>query len=91
MIPLHRLTQPDRPVYVNPDLIQAVESTPDTVIAMTNGSKLVVAERADTVIELICGWRAAIYQRALGLEDTPPPLPEPPHLAQVLHLATTRD
>jgi len=91
MIPLHRLTQPHRPVYVNPDLIQAVESTPDTVIALTNGSKLVVSETAETVIELICGWRAAIYQRALGLDETPPPAPQPPRLAQVLHLATLRD
>jgi flagellar protein FlbD len=91
MIPLHRLTQPDRPVYVNPDLIQAVEATPDTVIAMTNGSKLVVAECAETVIELICGWRATIYQRALGLDDTPPPAPEPTRLASVVHLATVRD
>ena len=91
MIPLHRLTQPDRPVYVNPDLIQAVEATPDTVIAMTNGSKLVVTEGADRVIELICGWRATIYQRALGLDENPPPPPEPPRLAQVLHLATSRD
>ena len=66
MIPLHRLTHPDNPLYINPDMIQAVESTPDTVIAMTNGSRLVVAESADRVIELICGWRASIYARALG-------------------------
>ena len=88
MIPLHRLTQPDHPLYINPDLIQAVESTPDTVIALTNGSRLVVSESADRVIELICGWRASIYARALGLDDTPP---EPPELAQVFHFATGRD
>lgn len=88
MIPLHRLTHPDNPLYINPDVIQAVESTPDTVIAMTNGSRLVVSESADRVIELICGWRASIYARALGLDDTPP---EPPELAQVFHFATGRD
>jgi flagellar protein FlbD len=85
MIPLHRLTQPERPVYVNPDLIQAVESTPDTVIALTNGSKLVVSESAESVIELICGWRASIYARALGIDERP--TPEPPALARVFQLA----
>ena len=88
MIPLHRLTQPDHPLYINPDLIQAVESTPDTVIALTNGSRLVVSASADRVIELICGWRASIYARALGLDDS---TPEPPELAQVFHFAGARD
>ena len=43
-------THPARPSPSTsiPDIIQAVESTPDTVIAMTNGSRLVVAETADT-------------------------------------------
>jgi flagellar protein FlbD len=89
MIPLHRLTQPHRAVYVNPDLIQAVESTPDTVIALTNGSKLIVSESAEAVIELVCGWRATIYQRALGIDERPPP--EPPVLAQVLRIAAGQD
>ena len=44
MIPVHRITQPDHELYVNPELIQTVEANPDTVIALTNGSKFVVAE-----------------------------------------------
>ena len=34
MIPLHRLTHPDDPVYINPDLIQMIEATPDTVVTL---------------------------------------------------------
>ena len=44
MIAVHRITQPDHELYVNPDLIQIVEANPDTVIVLTNGSKFVVSE-----------------------------------------------
>ena len=44
MIAVHRLTQPDHELYVNPDLIQVVEANPDTVIVLTNGTRFVVAE-----------------------------------------------
>ena len=46
MIPVHRITQPDHELYVNPELIQTVEANPDTVIALTNGSKFVVSRDA---------------------------------------------
>jgi uncharacterized protein YlzI (FlbEa/FlbD family) len=82
MIPLHRLTNRERPFYVNPDLISGVESTPDTVITMTNQAKVVVAETAEEVIDLIQEWRASIYARALGVAPEPE-LFEPP-LAAVL-------
>ena len=32
------------PLVVNSDLIEHIESTPDTVISLTNGQKLVVRE-----------------------------------------------
>ncbi|HET7171869.1 MAG TPA: flagellar FlbD family protein [Gaiellales bacterium] len=60
MIPLHRITQPDHELYVNPELIQTVEATPDTVISLTNGSKFVVAETPAEVARLIRDWRAGI-------------------------------
>ena len=60
MIPLHRLTQPDHELYVNPDLIQTVEANPDTVISLMNGSKFVVAETPADVARLVRDWRAGI-------------------------------
>jgi flagellar protein FlbD len=86
MIPLHRLSNPDRAIYVNPELIHAVESTPDTVITMTNQSRIVVSERADEVVELIRAWRAGIYARALGMPEQQPGL-----LAEVLPFAAGLD
>ena len=68
MIPVHRLTQPDRELYVNPELIQTVEANPDTVIALTNGSKFVVAESPAQVVRLVRDWRAGIL--AAGAEQS---------------------
>ncbi len=78
MIPLHRLTHPEHPIHVNPDLIQTVEATPDTVVTMTNLSKLIVSETPETINELITVWRAGVFSRALGLDMLTP------ELAQVL-------
>jgi len=90
MIPLHRLSDPHRELYVNPELIHAVEATPDTVLTMTNGTRVVVAESAHDVVELIRAWRAGIYARALGMPDGTAPLPSPP-LAEVLPFAAGLD
>ena len=79
MIPLHRLTAPANPIHVNPDLIQTVESTPDTVVTMTNHAKLVVSESAYEVTDLICTWRASIVSRGLGIPEI-----LVPELAQVV-------
>jgi flagellar protein FlbD len=64
MIVVHRLTHPDHPLYLNPDLIQTVEANPDTVIALENASKFVVLETPEQVVELIRQWRASIVSRA---------------------------
>jgi flagellar protein FlbD len=38
-------------IYVNANLIEAVEGKPDTVISLANGKKLMVRESPDTVVE----------------------------------------
>jgi flagellar protein FlbD len=86
MIPLHRLTHPDNPIHVNPDLIQTIEATPDTVVTMTNHAKLIVTESADEVTDLICSWRARIVTRGLGMAE-----PLAPELAQVLPFSPRGD
>lgn len=37
--------------YVNPDLIQTIERTPDTIITLTNNTKIVVKEKAESIVE----------------------------------------
>ena len=48
------------PLVLNSDLIEHVEITPDTVIAMTSGQKYMVLESADEVIERVIDFRKAI-------------------------------
>ena len=60
VIAVHRITQPDREVYVNPDLIQVVDANPDTVIVLANGTKFVVSETPAEVVQLVREWRASV-------------------------------
>ena len=56
-----RLTRINRvPLVLNADLIEHVETTPDTVIAMTNGQKFMVMESSDEVIEKVIEFRRAL-------------------------------
>jgi flagellar protein FlbD len=59
-------------VIVNADLIEFVESTPDTVITMITGKKVLVLETADE----ICS-RALDYRRSIGPVVPRPALFEP--------------
>jgi flagellar protein FlbD len=52
---------------VNPDLIERAEPTPDTVLTMIDGHKIVVAESVDDVVELVRAWRASVAAQAYSL------------------------
>ena len=58
MILLRRLNGTE--IGVNADLIERVESTPDTVITLIDGTKYVVAEPAAEVVARIVDFRARI-------------------------------
>ena len=62
MIRLTRINQV--PLVLNSDLIEYLEATPDTVITLTTGQKLVVLESAQAVIEKVIEFRRAIANRA---------------------------
>jgi flagellar protein FlbD len=51
------------PLVLNSDLIEHVEVTPDTVIAMTSGQKFMVLESADEVIQRVVDFRRALANR----------------------------
>ncbi|HVN04268.1 MAG TPA: flagellar FlbD family protein [Bryobacteraceae bacterium] len=63
MIHLTRLNR--LPLVLNADLIESIEVTPDTVIALTTGQKLVVLEPAEEVVERVLEFRRAIYRGSL--------------------------
>ena len=59
-----RLTRINRvPLVLNSDLIEHLEVTPDTVIAMTTGDKFMVLESADDVIQKVIEFRRSIASR----------------------------
>jgi len=65
-----RLTRINRvPLVLNSDLIEHVEATPDTVIALTTGQKLVVMESADEVIQKVVEFRRLIANRPEPVAD----------------------
>ncbi len=55
MIKVSRINGKD--FVVNCDLIEFIESTPDTVITLTTGKKIIVRESIDEVIEKIVKYR----------------------------------
>lgn len=59
------------PLVLNADLIEHVEITPDTVIAMTSGQKFMVLESADEVIERVKDFRRAIATRTQPAVTSP--------------------
>jgi flagellar protein FlbD len=59
MIKATKLNQAE--FYINPDLIEFMEETPDTVITLTTGVRLVVSERALDIIDRIIAFRRQYY------------------------------
>ena len=53
MITLHRLGHAVDTFQINPDAITTIEATPDTVITLHNGQKIVIAEPPARVAEAL--------------------------------------
>ena len=52
----------DSQFVINSDLIQTMEETPDTVITLTDGKKLIVEESMDDVVRKTMAYRRALRQ-----------------------------
>jgi flagellar protein FlbD len=65
MITLHRLGHAVDTFQINPDAILTIEATPDTVITVINGQKIVVAEPPERVASEIQNYRATVFAHAL--------------------------
>jgi len=60
MIRLTRLNHV--PLVLNSDLIEHIEATPDTVISLTNGQKIMVLESAEDVVDRVIAFRRMIHE-----------------------------
>jgi flagellar protein FlbD len=61
---------------VNPDLIQRVDSAPDTILTLIDGTKFIVEESMADVIAEINEYRAQVLARARELTSPHPPKPD---------------
>ncbi len=52
-------------LYLNPDLILSLESTPDAVVTMTNGEKFVVKEGAQEILARFLAYKRSIQAPAV--------------------------
>ncbi len=66
MIQITRLNK--HPFVVNSDWIKFIEQSPDTVITLMNGEKIVVLESAEQVIERVVKYRRQLL-KGLGTES----------------------
>jgi flagellar protein FlbD len=58
------------PLVLNSDLIEHIETTPDTVISLVNGQKLVVLETTEEVIRRVIDFRREIC-RGVNAPESP--------------------
>ena len=50
----------DRDIVVNCDLIELIESTPDTTLTMTTQKKIIVLDTVDEVLEKVIAYKGRI-------------------------------
>jgi flagellar protein FlbD len=49
-------------IIINADLIEFVETTPDTIITTITGKKIIVKDSAETVVDKIIAYRQKCFE-----------------------------
>jgi len=60
MIAVRRLNNSE--FIINADYIESLESTPDTVITLTNGKKIIVRDRIEEVVKRVIKYKQLCHQ-----------------------------
>lgn len=63
MIEVTRLN--DKKLIINAELIEKIEESPDTIITLTSGSKIIVKESGQEVKNLVILYKKEILNREL--------------------------
>lgn len=63
MIEVTRLN--DKKIIINAELIERVEESPDTMITLTSGSKLIVRESRQEIRNLVVSYKKEILCREI--------------------------
>lgn len=71
MISLTRLN--GIPFAINPDLIERIQETPDTILFMADGTSVIVRESQSKVIDKIADYRAKVLALAFRYSEKAAP------------------
>lgn len=52
-------------IHLNAEMIEAVESTPDTMITLTTGKKIMVSEPVDVIVSRVMQYRRRVHSPVL--------------------------
>ncbi len=77
------------PVVLNSDLIEHIETTPDTVVSLTNGLKLLVLESPEEIVKRIIAFRQCVLSditEALSHSPSKPPQKLPALLPKMVQI-----
>ncbi len=58
---------------LNPDLVERVDCTPDTVVTLVDGTKYIISESVPEFIESVRHYRASLIAQASRMESEPVP------------------
>lgn len=56
---------------LNPDLVERVDCTPDTVVTLVDGTKYIIAESVPEFIDSVRHYRASLIAQASRMEPEP--------------------
>jgi flagellar protein FlbD len=74
------------PMIVNSDLIKIAESSPDTMLTLIHGEKLIIRESCEEVVEKVLAYRAQLLA-LVAAQPGPGPTPSP-ELARVVAMTS---
>ncbi len=64
MITVTRLNQTE--LIINAEKIEFIEAIPDTIITLSSGKKVMVAESVDTIVDLVIDYKRKSHQPLLS-------------------------
>lgn len=70
MVLVHRLK--GEPLFLNADLIESIEATPDTVVTLADGRRLLLSDSPEDVVDRIRTYRASVLVAAEQLRASTP-------------------
>ena len=60
------MTMDKRIVAINSDMIERIESIPETILTLNNGKKIIVLETIDEVIAKVTDYKRSIFNCGLN-------------------------